>query len=247
MRAVVAALKPAQKEKLWRVLGMVVGLAAPWLLLIPTEPWVSSAVLGAVRDSYVPLFEAAQLGPPYKVGQVDSGLQKLLESQLKTAVLDRQLVIYLVVGAIVGLIAAVHRAHAHGSETRAGKDADFVGKTIALSAAMIVCVGAFLRFNNAGVVDYFAHWLVILAVIVVLLVIAAMWICGWMLHGVINKEKDAHKVKAATKAKSDMIVVAREEARSMVGRTVLVGGLPMLVLILVFGLRTAKSKPTHRT
>lgn len=168
--------KPAKKDeptatKVWRGIGALITLAAPALLVQLSARAVQQAVAGALNDSFRPLLQKARY---------DDALSEYIKAQIHSAALDRTLIIYLGISAFIALVGAVHRVWAHGGDTPALKSADFAGKCLALSAAMLALSGAWARFGDAGVSTYLPRNFDV-ALVVGLVVVAALWVCGYLL------------------------------------------------------------------
>jgi len=157
--------------KVWRAIGVLITLAAPPLLVHLSAPAVQLAVEKALKVSFSPLLSKAR---------GDDALTGYIKAQIESAAIDRTLIIYLGIAALVGLIGAVHRVWAHAGESDSIKAADFAGKCLALSAAMLALSGAELRFGGANVLPYLPTNFAFLSTLVGVMVIAALWLCGYL-------------------------------------------------------------------
>lgn len=155
--------------KLWRSGGVLVSLVWPALLVWLSAPTVGRAVSGGVADSFAPRLHAAS---------DDLVLLEDIRSQISSAALDRTLIVYFGIAALVAVVGAALRAFAHGAPSPTLKGADFAGKCLALSGAVIAFAGAWSRVGDAGVLPYIPASFVWIAVGGGILALVVVWIFG---------------------------------------------------------------------
>lgn len=189
--------------KRWKAAGTLTAILAPGLLVLGSNGPVKNAVSGALNDSFADRIKSAQ-GDPRLINYI--------QSQIEPLALDRTLVIYLVVAGLVGLIGAVHRVWANGGDSKALKSADFAGKCLALSAAMIVGSAAWARLVGAQLNDYMPDYFWVFVWVAIVVFTGVFWWL-WFLH---VKAKIKAKEKAEAKAKAK----AKAEEKAKLGAAV---------------------------
>lgn len=174
----------------WKIIGAIVAIVLPAVLVFASLGQVSKAVYGAVHSDFAARLHNAQ---------GDCRLIADIVSQINAAVLDRMLVIYLMVAGLVALLGAVHRVWAHGGDSAALKSADFAGKCLALSAAVIVATAAAARLGGAGLNEYLPQlfWVTVLSALVV---VVGIFFLLWNAH-LKAKKKATADAQACIQAK----------------------------------------------
>lgn len=156
---------------LWRLGGILVSILAPIALVAWSAPAVRRAVAGGLADSFAPRLHNAATDPV---------LIADIRSQIDSAQLDRTLVIYLGVAALVVVAGAALRVWAHGVKEPEFEGFDFAGKCLALSAGVIGANAAWDRFDFAGVAVYLPAWIEWVALGGGIVVIAVLYCIGYV-------------------------------------------------------------------